>query len=109
MRNKKGCPISEPAHIKDRRGALCGQALNHMEGRKSMDEVKISSPFLTDIISKLIKGKLQKKLGYKIDINLNDVKADFSDGKIHAHLDVDCGIEEDVLKRILEKSTPFFP
>lgn len=67
-----------------------------------MDEVKITSPFLTDMISKLIKGKLQKKLGYKIDLNLNEVKANVVDGKIHAHLDVDCGLEKDELMRILK-------
>ncbi len=74
-----------------------------------MDEVKISSPFLADIISKLIERKLQKKPGYKIDIKLHEVKADFSDGKIHAHLDVDCGIEENELKRILENLPSRFP
>lgn len=68
-----------------------------------MDEVKITSPFLTDMISKLIEGKLQENSGYKIDVHFHKIKADVADGKIYAHLDVDCGIEEDELMRILQK------
>lgn len=67
-----------------------------------MDEVKISSPFLADIISKLIERKLQKKPGYKIGINLNEVKVDVAVGKIRIHLNADCGVKDNELTQILK-------
>lgn len=39
-----------------------------------MDEMKIVSKFTTNVISKLVKMVLQKKLGYDVDIQLNEIK-----------------------------------
>lgn len=66
-----------------------------------MDEMKITSAFLTGVISTMIRKTLQKKLGYNIDIKLNEVKIDIVDGKTHAHIDMDCGVEKDEFVRIL--------
>lgn len=57
---------------------------------------------LHDLIFNVIKGKLQKK--YRIDIDLNEAKANIVNGKIHAHLDADCGLEKDELMRILKEA-----
>lgn len=38
-----------------------------------MDEMKISSKFTRMLLSKLAKGVLHKKLGYDIDIQLNEL------------------------------------
>lgn len=38
-----------------------------------MDEVRIVSKFTRSVISKLLKMTLHKKLGYNIDIQLNEV------------------------------------
>lgn len=46
-----------------------------------MDEMKIVSKFTTGMISKLLKMMLRKKLGYDIDIKLNEVTAKIDDGK----------------------------
>lgn len=67
-----------------------------------MDEMKIVSKFTTNMISKLIKMALRKKLGYNIDIQLNEVKASVSDGKTHVHLDVDAELDKDELTKILK-------
>lgn len=67
-----------------------------------MDEMKITSKFLTGIISKLLGRTLRKKLGYDIDIQLNEIRVTCEDGKTHAHLDLDCTAEKEVLTKILK-------
>lgn len=67
-----------------------------------MDEVKIVSKFTRSVISKLVKVVLHKKLGYNVDIQLNDVKATITDGKTHVHLDVDAELSKEELLKILK-------
>lgn len=68
-----------------------------------MDEMKIVSKFTTNMISKLVKMVLRKRLGYDIDIQLNEIKTTITDGKTHVHLDVDAELEKDELVKILKK------
>ena len=44
-----------------------------------MDEMKINSKFTRMLLSKLAKGVLHKKLGYNVDIQLNELNASISD------------------------------
>lgn len=67
-----------------------------------MDEMKIVSKFTTGMISKLLKMMLRKKLGYDIDIKLNEVTAKIDDGKTHIHLDADAELEKEELTKILK-------
>lgn len=67
-----------------------------------MDEMKIVSKFTTGMISKLLKMMLRKKLGYDIDIKLNEVTAKIDDGKTHIHLDLDAELEKEELTKILK-------
>lgn len=67
-----------------------------------MDEMKIVSKFTTNVISKLVKMVLRKKLGYDIDIQLNEIKTTITDGKTHVHLDVDAELDKEELLKILK-------
>ena len=67
-----------------------------------MDEVRIVSKFTRNVISKLLKMTLHKKLGYNIDIQLNEINATITDGKTHVHLDVDVELDKDELMNILK-------
>ena len=67
-----------------------------------MDEVRIVSKFTRNVISKLLKMTLHKKLGYNIDIQLNEVNATITEGKTHIHLDVDVELDKDELMKILK-------
>lgn len=67
-----------------------------------MDEMKIVSKFTTGMISKLLKMMLRKKLGYDIDIKLNEVTAKIDDGKTHIHLDLDAELGKEELTKILK-------
>lgn len=70
-----------------------------------MDEMNIVSKFTTNMISKLVKVVLRKKLGYNVDIHLNEIKTTITDGKTHVHLDVDAELEKEELMKILKRIT----
>lgn len=67
-----------------------------------MDEMNIVSKFTTVMISKIAKKVLRKKLGYNVDIQLNEIKASIADGKTHIHLDVDAELSKEELMKILK-------
>ncbi len=67
-----------------------------------MDEMKIVSKFTTNVISKLLKLVLRKKLGYNVDIQLNEIKTTINEGKTHVHLDIDAELDKDELTKILK-------
>ena len=54
-----------------------------------MDELKITSKFMTKIVSKIVEVILKKKLGYKIDIQVNRIDVTFDDGKAHFGVDLE--------------------
>ncbi len=66
-----------------------------------MDEMKIGSKFTTGIISKLLSMVIRKKLGYEVELKLNEVNATVIDGKTHVHLDVDAELDKEELMKIL--------
>ena len=67
-----------------------------------MDEMKIVSKFTTNVISKFVKMVLRKKLGYDVDIQLNEIKTTITDGKTHVHLDVDAELDKEELLKVLK-------
>lgn len=64
--------------------------------------MKIGSKFTTSIISKLVIMVIRKKLGYDVELKLNEVTATVIDGKTHVHLDVDAELEKDELVKIIK-------
>lgn len=65
-----------------------------------MDELKISSGFMRGIVSKVVSKLLYKKLGYKIDIQLNDLSVKIADGTAKVHIDADANMNESELKKV---------
>lgn len=61
-----------------------------------MDELKIgiSTKLMRGIVSKLVSKLVQKKLGYKVDIQLNGVEVEMTDEKVHLHLNVDADLDK---------------
>ena len=68
-----------------------------------MDEMKISSKFTRMLLSKLAKGVLHKKLGYSVDIQLNELNASISDEKAHVHVSIDADMSKEELMKTLKK------
>ena len=71
-----------------------------------MDEMKLklSTKFMRGMVSKLIAKALYKKLGYKVDIQLNDINVEFIDGETSIHADVDLRLDKEEFTKLI-KST----
>lgn len=64
--------------------------------------MNIVSKFTTNIISKIMKKVIKKKLGYEIDITLNEIKTTIVEGETNVHLDIDAKLGKDELTKILK-------
>ena len=67
-----------------------------------LDEMRIASKWMTSLVSKIINLVLHKKLGYDINVKLNEVRAISNDEKLKVHLDVDCELTREELSKIIE-------
>lgn len=66
-----------------------------------MDEMKISSKFMRNLVAKLVKRAVKKKVGYEVDIQLNELTVTVTDGTAHVHLNIDAEINKDEFTKIL--------
>ena len=67
-----------------------------------LDEMRIASKWMTSLVSKIINLVLHKKLGYDINVKLNEVRAVNDNEKLKVHLDVDCELTREELSKIIE-------
>lgn len=65
-------------------------------------KIKLSTKFMKGLVAKIISKRIYKQLGYKIDIQLNDVQIDVVDGDVQIHLDVDGKMNKTEFSRIME-------
>ena len=75
--------------------------MNVERRKRSMDEMKITSKFTTNIVSKIITKILKQKLGYNAELKLNAIKINLDDEQAHIHLDVDADISKEELLKII--------
>lgn len=66
-------------------------------------KIKLSTKFMKGLVAKIISKRIYKQLGYKIDIQLNDVQIDAVDGDVQIHLDVDGKMNKTEFSRIMER------
>ena len=64
-----------------------------------MDDLKVTSKFMTMMISKLVKTVIYKKFGYDVNIRINEIGVTSVDENIHVHLNVDGDINSDEFKK----------
>lgn len=69
-----------------------------------MDELKLklSTKFMRGIVAKLIAKAIYKKLGYKVDILLNEIEVRTEDGKVRLHANVDAEVTNEDFAKIIE-------
>ena len=69
-----------------------------------MDELKIAinSAFMKRIVKTVLSKVIEKKLGYKIDVQINEIKADVTGGIVKLHLDMDGQMTTDELSKLLK-------
>lgn len=68
-----------------------------------MDELKIISGFTNKLLSKILRGLIQKKIGSDLGLSLREVKATVSDGRAKVHLDLDLEVGEEELTDLIHK------
>ena len=68
------------------------------------DELKIAinTPFMKYIVTKILSKAIESKIGYKIDIHLNEIKAETCDGMVTLHADIDAITTTGELSKLLE-------
>lgn len=65
--------------------------------------MNIVSKFTTGIVSSIVSRTIRKKLGYEVDLQLNEVRTTIADGKTHIHLDLDAELSKEELAKILKR------
>lgn len=65
-------------------------------------KLKLSTKFMRGTIANLISKALYKKLGYNIDILLNEIEVKNENGKIMLHVDVDAELNNGEFIKILK-------
>lgn len=69
-----------------------------------MDELKmkLSTKFMRSIVSKLIAKAIYKKIGYKVDIQLNDLDISVIDGDANINANVEVKINNEEFMKIMK-------
>lgn len=69
-----------------------------------MDEMKLklSTKFMRGIAAKFISKSIYKSLGFKPEIQLNEIDIEMKDGRLHFHLNVDGSIDEKSFLKIAQ-------
>ena len=67
-----------------------------------MDEMKIGSKMMKNVVAKLMTRGIKNKSGYDIRISLNDLNATVIDGTAHVHLNIDAELSKDELERLIK-------
>lgn len=63
-----------------------------------MDIMKIKTKFMRKLLAKLLSDTIHTKLGYKVDIFLEEIDVQINDEDVSAHLNVWVGAKIDDLK-----------
>lgn len=70
-----------------------------------MDEMKLSlgSKFMRKMVSKILAKMVYKKTGYKVNINLEELKLNYVDGDTVIKTNVELRMDSKEFKKILNK------
>ena len=76
---------------------------NQRKVEMEMDELKLklSTRFMRGMVAKLVAKTISKKLGYDIDILLNEIEIKTEDGKVKLHLNIDAQMDNEEFKKVV--------
>ena len=69
-----------------------------------MDEMRIVTKFTKRIISKMLRKIIRKKIGYDVDIQLNDLIVTIDNERVKLHIDVNAELDKDEFTKILKNT-----
>lgn len=69
-----------------------------------MDEMKLklSTRFMRGIVSKIISRSIYKKLGYRVDIQLNELDVNIIDGETTINANVEAKVQSNEFMKIMK-------
>lgn len=69
-----------------------------------MDEMKLTlrTRFMRNLVAKLLSKTIEKKLGYKVKIQLNDLDVDFVDGETKISTSLELKVDKNEFKKIIK-------
>ena len=69
-----------------------------------MDEMKLTlrTRFMRNIVAKLLSKAIEKKLGYKVKIQLNDLDVDIIDGETKISTSLELKVDSNEFKKIIK-------
>lgn len=62
----------------------------------------LSNDFVGGAVAKLLSKFIQKKTGYKINIQFNDLNVEVVDGKAHLHVNADAEMDNNELNKVFK-------
>lgn len=69
-----------------------------------MDEMRIKSAFLTNIIARIIERLIKEKFGYEMKMAIEEINASCKDGKCVAGVNLRVYMSENELKRLMRNN-----
>ena len=78
--------------------------VTYLRKENFMDHMTIRTKFMKNLIAKIMKRTLKKKLGYEIDFELNDLEVTFDDGtgKAVINLNAKASMDKEELKKLIK-------
>lgn len=69
-----------------------------------MDEMKfkLGSKFLKEFIANIVTTMIYKKLGYDINVALNEIDVEMIDGKVRIHANIDAELDKSEFYKIVK-------
>lgn len=69
-----------------------------------MDHMVIRTGFMKNLIAKIMKRTIKKKLGYEVDLDISDLEVTFDDGtgKAVIHLNAKATMDKTELKKMMK-------
>lgn len=69
-----------------------------------MDEMKLklSTIFMRNFVAKIITDAIHKKLGYKVDIQINKLNIEMMDGKLQLRTDIEASTDNSEVINMLK-------
>ena len=64
--------------------------------------LKLSTKFMRNLVAKLMSRFIRKKIGYKIDIQLNELNVSIIDGKARIQTNVELELDNDEFKKLMK-------
>lgn len=69
-----------------------------------MDHMVIRTKFMKNLIAKIMRRTLRKKLGYEMEFDISDLEVTFDDGtgKAVVHLNANATMDKEELKKLIK-------